>query len=278
MANRRGVRATRRIPTPRKRLLFVTGGSGFLGRTIIKGPLAGTWEIVAPPSTSIDLRYRESVLGVIGDWRPTAIVHTAYRKGDRSSIVDATRNVAEAAAASGARLVHVSTDVVFAGRQRPYDERDPPSPRHQYGRDKADAEEIVAAMCPDAVIARTSLLLGRAELSIHELTVRDAIAGRSPITFFRDEIRCPALVDDVAAAITELAGRHEIHGPIHLGGPDPLSRAELAVLIAHRHDWDATRLRLGEMGDARRDRPVRLLLDSTYARSLGIGIRGPLDW
>jgi dTDP-4-dehydrorhamnose reductase len=266
------------MPAPRKRMLFVTGGAGFLGRHTVNGPLAASWEIVAPSSTSLDLRHRSSVLSVIGDWRPTAIVHTAYRRGDRASIVDATRHVAEAAAASGARLVHVSTDAVFAGRQRPYDERDAPSPRDDYGRDKADAERLVGELCPGAAIVRTSLLVGRSELSNHERTVGDAIEGRSPIVFFRDEVRTPALVDDVAAGLTELAGRPDISGVIHLSGPDALSRAELAVLIAHRHGWDATRLRLGEMGDARRHRPARVVLDSSYARSLGIGIRGPLDW
>jgi dTDP-4-dehydrorhamnose reductase len=267
----------RRLPSPRKRLLFVTGGTGFLGRHVIKGPNAATWEIVAPSSTSADLRHRRSIASLLSDWKPTAIIHTAYRKGDRASIVDATRHVAEAAAACGARLVHVSTDAVFAGRQRPYDEGDAVSPRNDYGRDKADAEQIVAELCPDAVIARTSLLIGRSQLSNHEVTVRDAIEGRSAITFFRDEIRCPALVDDVAGVLTELADRRDIRGPIHLGGPDALSRAELAMLIAARHGWDATRLRLGEMGDARRTRPARVVLDNAHARSLGLGIRGPLD-
>jgi nucleoside-diphosphate-sugar epimerase len=55
------------MPTPRKRMLFVTGAAGFLGRHTVNGTLAGSWEIVAPSSKSLDLRHRSSVLSVIGD-------------------------------------------------------------------------------------------------------------------------------------------------------------------------------------------------------------------
>lgn len=258
--------------------MFVTGGTGFLGRHIVNGPEAERWEVVAPSSAALDLRYADSVMAVIRDWRPTAVVHTAYRRGDRSSIVEASRNVAEAAARCGARLVHLSTDALFRGRFAPYTERDNPTPVHSYGRDKADAERAVAEACPAAVIVRTSLMLSRRQLSGHELTVRDAIEGRANVEFFTDEIRSPVLVDDLAASVTELAARPEITGVLHLGGPDPLSRAQLAILIAHHHSWDASKLRFSTLEASGLHRPSRVVLDSSKARSLGIAVRGPAEW
>jgi dTDP-4-dehydrorhamnose reductase len=57
--------------------------------------------------------------------------------------VDGSRNVARAA--RGARLVHISTDVVFDGRLgRPYVEEDAPTPITEYGRTKAAAEDASA--------------------------------------------------------------------------------------------------------------------------------------
>ncbi len=275
--------AIRHVGPKRLKLLYVTGSSGFLGRHIVNGIAAEPWEIVAQTSQALDLRNRQSVINVIRDWRPTAIIHTAYRKNDRRSIVDATRHVAEAAAIVGSRLVHISTDALFAGRPKAYTEQDSPTPVHQYGREKTEAEQIVAGLCPSAVIVRTSLLLdglllGGSDMSGHEIAVRDAIHSRSPIAFFTDEVRSPAMVVDLAATLTELAGRPEITGVLHLAGPDALSRADLALMIARRHGWDATRLRFATLAESGLSRPGHVVLDSSLARSHGLTVRGPTSW
>jgi dTDP-4-dehydrorhamnose reductase len=261
-----------------RRLLFVTGGRGFLGRHVLGGPEADRWELLAPDSRGLDLRNRSSVVDTIRDWAPTAIIHTAYRLNDRPSTVDATRNVAEAAVASGARLIHMSTDMVFAGGMSRFTERDRPNPISEYGRQKVDSELIVSSMCPDSVTVRTSLLIGRSALSRHEIAVRDAIEGRNQMAFFDDEIRCPVLVDDLAATLVELTRRPEITGLLHLVGPQEMSRAQLARVIARRHGWDATRLRYSTLAESGLDRPARLVLDSSVARSHGLAVRGPTGW
>lgn len=259
------------------RRLFVTGGSGFLGRHVLRGSASERWEIIAPSSAAVDLRHADSVMAAVKAWRPTAIIHTAYRRGDRASIVDASRHVAEAARRTRARLVHVSTDAVFAGRPAPYTEADPPDPVHDYGRDKADAETVVGAAAGSHVIVRTSLLYGRHELSSHELAVRDVVTGTSTTTFFSDEVRSPVLVDDLAAALVDLATRDDITGVLHLGGPQQYSRAELAIQTADRHGWDRSKLRFSTIAESGLVRPGHVVLDSSLARSHGIGVRGPGD-
>ncbi len=234
--------------------------------------------MVAPTSTELDLRDDEAVRVAVADTSPAAIVHTAYRRDERASMVDASRHVARSAAEHGCRLVHVSTDALFAGRAAPYTEHDDPTPVHDYGRAKADAEADVAAACPDAAIVRTSLIYGNAEPSMHEAAVADAIAGRSDTAFFTDEVRSPVLVDDLAAALLELTDRDDIGGILHLGGPDALTRAELALLAARRHGWDADRLRFSTIVESGLARPGRVVLDSTAARSLGIVVGGPGRW
>jgi dTDP-4-dehydrorhamnose reductase len=269
MAIRRSSRSRR----PRR--LFVTGGAGFLGRHIVDGAAGQGWEIVAPSSQSLDLRIADSVHSAIGDWKPTAIVHTAYRKDDRASIVDATRNIAEAAERHGVRLVHQSTDALFRGRRAPYREIDEPTPITDYGRYKAEAERIVTATAPGAIIVRTSLLFGSRELSGHELAVSDAISGRSAMKFFTDEIRSAVVVDDVAGALVQLAERTDLVGHLHLGGPEPLSRAELAVRTARRHGWDESKLAFSSLEGSGLVRPTRVVLDSSLAASYGFSLRSP---
>ena len=75
-------------------------------------------------------------------------------------MADGAAHVAVATSALGIRLVHVSSDAVFSGREINYDESALPDPVYRYGAAKAAAETAVAAIDPSAAIVRTSLILG----------------------------------------------------------------------------------------------------------------------
>ena len=199
--------------------LLVTGATGYLGRELLRqGDAAGP---------RFDIRDEAVVREALESLRPTAVINTAYRVDDRAATCDGAVNVARAAAAIGARLVQVSTDVVFDGEKgSPYVESDEPTPITDYGRDKADAERGVLAAHPEALVVRTSLIYGGPEPGPQERMAADPGA-----TFFTDEFRCPVCVGDLAAALLELAGTGEA-GILHVAGADRVSRAELARLLA----------------------------------------------
>jgi dTDP-4-dehydrorhamnose reductase len=156
---------------------------------------------------------------------PAAVVHTAYAMGDRETNVRGARNVALAAHRVGARLIHLSTDLVFDGEHgAPYTEADEPRPVMEYGQQKLEAEQLVRRAHPDALIVRTSLLIGPPDGQ------QEALARRDDVTFFTDEIRSPIRVADLAAALLELAGT-ELAGVLHVAGPEALTRAELAARL-----------------------------------------------
>jgi dTDP-4-dehydrorhamnose reductase len=135
--------------------------------------------------------------------------------------------VARAAAAAGARLVHLSTDVVFDGEKgSPYVEEDEPAPLTDYGRDKADAERAVLEAHPAALVVRTSLIYGGAEPGPQERLAADPAAS-----FFTDEVRCPIQVGDLADALLELVGSDHA-GVLHVAGADALSRQAFAELLS----------------------------------------------
>ena len=208
--------------------MLVTGGGGFLGRHLALASERARWQWVAPPRLALDVCRRDHAIDSIRGWRPTVIVHLAHRRDDPISIVEGSANVAEAAATCGARLIHLSTDMVFAGRERAYTEADVPDAVVDYGRWKAQAERVVADRVPSALIMRTSLLYGTAVLS----PMQQAIRERARVTWFVDEVRTPAHAADVAAAVCTLAGRRDVSGVLHVAGPEAVSRAGLAHAMA----------------------------------------------
>jgi dTDP-4-dehydrorhamnose reductase len=253
--------------------MLITGGSGFLGQHLGIASEVEEWELFAPPSSMIDIRQRERVIEEICSWRPTAIVHLAYRKGDRRSIVEGSRNIAEAATASGARLVHMSSDVIFPGRSLPYKEYDTPFPITDYGVMKLEAERAVAAECPGAVLVRTSLLYGTRFTAAIQTDVELAVTGRKAMRFFTDEYRCPAHAADVSAALSTLAAWPEIRGPLNVAGPEAVSRADLAKIFAEWMGFDPRGINTGTMALSGTIRPGRVVLDSTLAESYGLHCR-----
>ena len=239
--------------------LLVTGGTGYVGAVVAELAGAAGWDVTSVGSAGLDVRDAAAVDALFGTVRPDAVVHTAYvRDGPDAMDVNAggSGRVARAAHAVGARLVHVSSDVVFDGLAgRPYVESDTPSPVNAYGRTKAAAEELVLAAAPTSVVVRTSLVYGgpHRRPSPHEIAARDPAA-----TFYVDELRCPVQVDDLAAALVELAAL-DVTGPLHVAGADGVSRQQFAALVAGRAVSGAP---------APPGRPMDCRLDTSLARSV----------
>lgn len=230
--------------------LHVTGATGFLGRELCS---------LAPIATTerVEVRDAAAVWALLERLRPEVVIHTAYRQsgdGAHEIVADGSANVARAAAQVGARLIHLSTDVVFDGlRGRPYVETDTPTPCSPYGCAKAEAEARVARACPSALIVRTSLIVGGPG---HADSQHERVARDPEMVFFADELRSPVQVGDLAAALLELAAS-DITGVLHVGGPDDVSRAQLAALVVGRPVREAP---------APPGRPLDCRLDSSRAR------------
>ncbi len=245
------------------RTLLITGVSGYVGQAI--APLAasagyrvvGTWfthEPRALPDCDLRRAAVDEIPALIAALRPDVVLHTAAawrtEAEAQAVIVEGTRGIAGAAALVGARLIHLSTDLVFDGEHPPYDEGSLPAPVNFYGEAKAAAEGIVAEVfglgrpstplhaaqdaptSPGAVIARTSLVTCFDPPDPRTEPILDALRGRRPpVTLYTDEYRCPVRVEDLATALVELGG-NDFTGILHIAGPERLSRYELGLRIA----------------------------------------------
>ncbi|HVV52062.1 MAG TPA: sugar nucleotide-binding protein, partial [Polyangia bacterium] len=123
-------------------------------------------------------------------------------------------NVARAARAIGAAVVHYSTDFVFDGTlERPYDERDPPSPQGAYARSKVAGDARVAAATPRHFIVRVGCLYGRGGRNFPSTVVRRLRAGET-LRADRDRRVSPTWVREPARVSAALA-RTAFYGLYH---------------------------------------------------------------
>jgi dTDP-4-dehydrorhamnose reductase len=233
--------------------ILITGATGHLGsRVAVRAAVSG-WVVVGTyfnatgpmAGERLDVRDPAAVRELIERVRPDAVINAAAGRDDWRVMADGAAHVAVATSAAGVRLVHVSSDAVFSGRDGEYDEAAQPDPVYRYGAAKAAAETAVRAVDPGAAVVRTSLILGDGR-GHHEKLTRDLIAGRVDGVLFTDMIRQPVHVDDLADALLELA-TSDYAGILNVAGPDPISRYDLGVLMARRDGLDPARIPAGSI-------------------------------
>lgn len=264
--------------------ILIIGGSGLLGTELVHQAAAAGHTTAATFATrpgsiaqvawhALDLRDSEQPEAVVAEVAPRLIVNATSGGADWAVTAEGPVRLAMAAVKYGCRLVHVSSDAVFSGARVHYDETCLPDPVTPYGAAKAAAETGIRLVAPEAVIARTSLIIGDLQ-SPHVRMVHNLLADSRNGVLFTDDIRCPVHVADLATALLELAFG-EANGVHHLAGADAVSRHELGVLIAERDGLDAARLPAGLRANSGLPGALDVRLDShATQRKLHTTLRG----
>jgi dTDP-4-dehydrorhamnose reductase len=280
-----------------KRLL-ITGGSGYLGRKLVEKArkewaVAYTYlnhPIDVPDAIGmpLDILEGDQVLRLFRDFRPHAVIHTAYSQDNLDVIVKGTKHVARASEIMGTRLIHLSTDAVFDGKRGWYHENDIPAPIHPYGKAKAEAELMVICGMPlsktysqkqgtlavrttiegkNAVIVRTSLIWGLDPMDMRTLYLTDCLKIGKRVALFTDEYRCPVYVDELATAILELLSL-DFRGIIHIAGPERISRYEFGMKLAQKLGLNSSGITPGLSKLSEKIRPLDCSIDTSLAQNL----------
>jgi dTDP-4-dehydrorhamnose reductase len=211
------------------------GATGLLGKA-----LARQWtedEVAALSSKDADIRDPKQVSEAIERTRPDWIVlAAAYTDVDGcennremafSVNRDGAANVARAARESGARLLAISTDYVFDGKNSvPYETDHPRAPRSMYGRSKAEGEERMQEILPGVCIVRTSWLFGVGGKCFPD-TILKLAATRAELDVVDDQRGSPTYSVDLARGIIQLC-RQDATGIIHATNSGECSWYEFA--------------------------------------------------
>jgi dTDP-4-dehydrorhamnose reductase len=188
--------------------------------------------------------------------------------------VDGARVLAAACADTGTRFVTVSTDLVFDGHKRvPYVEADSVRPLCEYGRSKAEAEALVLATDPRALIIRSAAFFGGHDQYNFVTLALQSLASGNPYTAISDVVVSPTYVPDLVDAMLDLLIDGE-SGVWHVATGGAVTWEELARRAARTVGVSTATLRavpLEELG-LQAKRPRYTALGSSRGTLLG-----PLD-
>jgi len=220
--------------------LVVLGAGGIVGRALVAEAARRDWQVAPLSRRDLDVTDEAAVRAALVARRPEVVINCAAltRVDDCETEVEAAGRVNDravggvvaACAASGARLVHLSTDYVFDGRaESPYAESAPTSPLSVYGRTKLAGEQRALAD-ERSLVVRTSAVFG-----VGGPNFVDAIAGRirrreGPVRVVDDQVTTPTWAPFLARAVADL-GESAATGLWHYRNREPVSWFEFARAI-----------------------------------------------
>jgi dTDP-4-dehydrorhamnose reductase len=223
------------------KLVIITGANGQLGRELQRtAPL--DWQVIAATRELLDVTDAAAVSTLVSRYRPDVIINAAaYTAVDRAESeaalahainAQAPVHLAAAARAVEARLLHVSTDFVFDGRQgHAYAVDAPASPLSTYGRSKRAGEEAVLAADVDALVLRTGWLYSRFGANFVKTLLR-LLAEREQLQVVDDQVGSPTWAYGLAQALWHAADRPALRGLYHWTDAGVCSWYDFAVAIA----------------------------------------------
>jgi len=197
--------------------VLVIGAGGRLGRALSRADWPTGLAPVFTRRADLDPLDGDALAAALRVHRPAMILNAAgwtdVDGAERDPLGahrlnhDLPAALARAAAETGARLIHVSTDYVFDGEAgRPYVETDPVGPLGVYGRTKQAGEAAVLAAAPDAIIVRTAWLIGPDRPNF--LTaILDRVDSGQALAVTDDQVGSPTTTESLAAALVAIAAR-----------------------------------------------------------------------
>ncbi len=226
-----------------RRRWLVTGSGGMLGCDLVAALASGGEDVIGLSRKELDVTDEATVAAALADCRPGVVVNCAAWTGvddaeahedealavNGAGVATVAAAIAAGNAAPGCRLVHLSTDYVFAGdAATPYSEDDVPGPRTAYGRTKLAGEQAVRKLLPQAgTVVRTAWLYGAHGPSFVATMIR-LESERPAVNVVADQRGQPTWTADVARQVIALVGSGAPAGIYHATSSGVATWFELA--------------------------------------------------
>jgi dTDP-4-dehydrorhamnose reductase len=231
--------------------VFIAGASGLLGSNCMKHFTEQGWDVkgsyfsYATEGTVFynTLQPDDPNNFDIRAFAPDVIVHCGalthvdyceqHPEESYTQTVQSTINLAAMAKACNAKMVYISTDYVFDGKNGPYTEDAPVNPISVYGRHKLEAEQLVLKEIPGALVLRITNVYGdeaRGKNFIARIVQQCEEGKKLTLKLPYDQFASPTNAWDIARAMFVLL-RDGKSGIYHTGSTDYMNRVELALTV-----------------------------------------------
>jgi dTDP-4-dehydrorhamnose reductase len=255
-----------RTSTPLPLPMLITGVAGVAGYNALEyfsdrypGQVVGirqrdNWRLVRPGVVACNAEDEQALARLFDEHQFASVLDCAGNCALKSCELDpamawrinveGVRTLISQVQRSGARLVHLSVDLVFSGKGGgEHVEDDPTDPVTVYGKTMVVAEQLIAERLPEACTLRISLPMG-VSFNGHAGAI-DWIQSRfkklKPATLYFDEVRTPTYTDCLSP-LCEAVLKSNLSGLFHAGGPQPLSLYQIAQIINRVGGYDPNHL------------------------------------
>ncbi|MDA8421765.1 MAG: dTDP-4-dehydrorhamnose reductase [Nitrospiraceae bacterium] len=217
---------------------LITGKNGQLAREFIRRFEAQSIDFVAPDETHLDITDYEKVIAAVSAYHPDVIINcAAYNLVDKAEQDNrpafavnesGPKNLARAAEAQKAVLVHFGSDYVFDGLKENglYTEDDDANPLNEYGKSKLAGEQQVLKVSGRSLVFRLSWVFGPGQQNFLS-KLNEWTKNSEYLKIACDEFSAPTYTDTVVE-VTMKALEQGITGRYHLTNSGYCSRYEWA--------------------------------------------------
>lgn len=241
-----------------QKTILITGANGLLGQKLVdKLSKRDVVRLIAVSRgdnrnpnregytyRNADITQREAVTALYKEFKPDAVINTAAmthvdkceddKEGCDKINVEAVQILSDLCAEYDCRLIHVSTDFIFDGKDGPYVEKATPNPLSYYGESKLRSEKLIEESGIDYAIVRTILIYGIVAAQSRSnvvLWAKGALEKGEKISVVNDQFRSPTLAEDLAEGIILIVMKDK-SGIFHVSGPEVMSMFELVQRVA----------------------------------------------
>lgn len=230
---------------------LVIGASGQIGGALLEESLKANHETLGtsykqnlsePNFVTTDILSDQSVKNTISKFKPDVVFACAalanvdycqtHPEESRATNLDGIKRIANYCNEFNSRLVFLSTDYVFNGKEGPYKEDATPDPINYYGEHKLLAEQYVKANSKNFLIVRTTITFGNERVGKNfYLVLKSKLSQGQEMKVPTDQYGSPSYNKSIAQALVEL-GTSDLQGVLNISSETFISRYEFALLIA----------------------------------------------
>lgn len=230
---------------------LIVGASGQIGGALLEEALKAKHDVLGTSFkqnlseahfVTTDILSDQSVRHTFDQFKPDVVFACAalanvdycqlHPDESRATNLDGIKRIANFCNQYNSRLVFLSTDYVFNGKEGPYKEDAIADPVNYYGEHKLLAEQYVRANSKNFLIVRTTITFGNERVGKNfYLVLKSKLSQGEQMKVPTDQFGSPSYNKSIAKALVELA-EHDLQGILNISSESFISRYEFALLIA----------------------------------------------